>query len=281
MRILTFDIEDWYHILDNPLTKTEDQWNNFEVRIHDGVDRILNLLQQHNQSATFFCLGWVGVKYPEIIKKIDEMGFEIATHSHYHQLVYELTPKQFKDDIGRSIKTLEDITGKKVRAFRAPGFSITPESSWAFEILIELGITIDCSVFPAPRAHGGFPDYGDPGPALLKVKGGTLKEFPINFSSIGSRKLVYSGGGYFRLFPQFLLNRFFKTSPYTMTYFHPRDFDFNQPMVPGLSTGRKFKSYVGLKSSLSKLSKLLGTFKFCDLKEAEERTSFDKTFEID
>ncbi|MBN4062523.1 polysaccharide deacetylase family protein, partial [Bacteroidales bacterium AH-315-I05] len=152
MKVLTFDIEEWFHILDEPSTKTEKQWENYESRIHLNVDRILELLETKKQKATFFCLGWIAKKYPEVIRKIDDMGYEIATHSNLHQLVYEQTREEFKTDLENSIKLIEDITGKKIRVYRAPGFSIKEENKWAFEVLIENGIEVDCSIFPAERS---------------------------------------------------------------------------------------------------------------------------------
>ncbi len=148
MTILTFDIEEWFHILDNQSTKTEHEWNQYESRIHQNIDRLLELLEKNNQKATFFCLGWIAKKYPEVIKRIDSFGHEIGTHSNMHQLAFEQSRKEFTDDLVQSIKSIEDIIGKKVRAYRAPGFSVKEENRWVFELMSEYGITLDCSVFP-------------------------------------------------------------------------------------------------------------------------------------
>ena len=270
MNILTFDIEDWFHILDNDATKTADNWKVYEVRIHKNVDRILSFLKDRNQKATFFCLGWVAEKYPEVVRKINNCGYEIGSHTHLHQLVYEQTPVSFKKDVEQSVKKLEDVTGNKVKYFRAPGFSITEKNPWAFEVLSELGIEVDSSIFPAGRAHGGFPSYGTAKPSLLMFKGIQLKEFPINTVSVLGKEMVFSGGGYFRLFPYFLINYWSKKSDYVMTYFHPRDFDNNQPMIPGLSRFRKFKTYVGLNHAEKKFNKWLDNYDFTDIKTAVE-----------
>ena len=129
MNILTFDIEEWFHIIDVPSAKDEKQWDKFEDRINKNMDKILNLLEEKKQKATFFCLGWIGKKYPEVIRKIDQYGHEIASHSNIHKPVYRMTPNEFKNDTQTSINILEDITGKKVRIYRAPSFSIKEETS--------------------------------------------------------------------------------------------------------------------------------------------------------
>jgi polysaccharide deacetylase family protein (PEP-CTERM system associated) len=276
MKILTFDIEEWFHILDNSKTKGEKEWSNFESRIHINMEKIFNIIDKSNSSATFFVVGWIAEKYPEIIKEIVNRGFEIGSHTHLHQLVYEQDPKTFKNDVEKSIKYLEDISGKKVTSFRAPGFSITEKNKWAFEVLYELGITKDLSVFPSGRAHGGFPSYKNPVPSILKYNGFKIKEFPINTYPIFGKPLIFSGGGYFRLFPYTLIKYWTNNSDYVMTYFHPRDFDYKQPFIPGLSFSRYFKSYIGLKNCELKLEKWLKDFKFIDLNTADKIINWDK-----
>ena len=276
MNILTFDVEDWFHVLDNPATKGEKQWMQLESRIHQNMDKILNLLEKNNQKATFFSMGWVARKYPEILKKIDSLGYEIASHSDMHQLAYEFNREEFRQDLDISIKSIEDITGKKVRAYRAPGFSLIQENKWVFEELINNGIEIDCSVFPAQRAHGGFEEFGYAEPAYIEVDGAKIKEFPINIYPLFGKNIIFSGGGYFRLIPYPLMKHFMKKSNYVMTYLHPRDFDYEQPMIEGLSTFRKFKSYVGLKGSYDKLEKLINDFKFVDLEEVDSTMDWSK-----
>ena len=125
MKILTFDIEELFHILDNKKTKSINEWNNFDSRIHLGMDIIYDILQNTQKSATFFVVGWMAEKYPEIIREISDRGFEIGSHTHLHQLAYGQDRKTFYNDVEKSIKILEDCTGKKVSSFRAPGFSIT------------------------------------------------------------------------------------------------------------------------------------------------------------
>jgi polysaccharide deacetylase family protein (PEP-CTERM system associated) len=268
MNILTFDIEEWFHILDNESTKTINEWKNYEVRIHKNMERIFSILDKTNQKATFFCLGWIAETYPEIIKEIVARGYEIGTHTSMHQLIYEQTPKEFAKDLEHSVKTLEDLTGQKVKYFRAPGFSITEDNKWAFEIMAAQGIEVDSSVFPAPRAHGGLPSYKQPVPSILKYNGIELKELPINYTSILGKSIIFSGGGYFRLFPYPLLKHWSKQSDYVMSYLHPRDFDAEQPVIKELSLPRKFKSYVGLKGATAKLEKWITDFDFIDIATA-------------
>lgn len=279
MNILTFDIEDWFNLLDVPTTANIEDWGMFEPRIHQNVERLIESTLRHGHKATFFCLGWVAEKYPEVIRQIDAQGFEIASHSHTHQLAYQQTPKQFRQDIERSIHTLEDTIGKKVKSFRAPGFSITQGMPWAFETLIELGIESDSSVFPALRGHGGFPDFGTAQPAIIECASGTLKEFPISLGSILGRQLVFSGGGYFRLLPYWMIQRLTLESKYLMTYFHPRDFDVEQPVLD-LPLHRRFKSYVGLKGAHAKFDRWLMENRFVDLATADAETDWGMVSKI-
>ncbi|MGB3144074.1 MAG: polysaccharide deacetylase family protein [Maribacter sp.] len=275
MNILTFDIEEWFHILDNPSTKTERQWVNFETRIHENMEIIFNILDKYNVPATFFVLSWIAEKYPEVVRAIADRGHQIGSHTHSHQLAFEQDRQTFEKDVEKSIKTLEDCTGKKVELFRAPGFSIKEENKWAFEVLHELGITTDSSVFPGSHAHGGLKGYSTSKPFLLKYNGVSLKEFPVNSHTVFGKKIVFSGGGYFRLYPYQFIKKATKESDYVMTYFHPRDFDFEQPMIPDLAWNRKFKCYVGLKDCRPKLEKWLADFDFMDIKRAEKIMNWD------
>lgn len=282
MYILTFDIEEWFHLLDNASTKTTDQWGNYEVRIHQNMERIFKILDETNTKASFFVLGWIAEKYPEVVKEICDRGYEIGSHTTYHQLVYEQSRQTFQTDVERSIKTLEDISGKKVKMFRAPGFSIKEKNKWAFEILYELGIEIDSSVFPAGRAHGGLPSYGVAKPSLLQYNGVQLKEFPINTYSVFNKPMIFSGGGYFRFFPYKYIKGWTEKSDYVMSYLHPRDFDPDQPIIKGLSPTRKFKTYVGLDKADEKLKNWTSDFEFMDLEMANNQIDWNtvKTIQL-
>lgn len=276
MKILTFDIEEWFHILDNDSTKTEVQWSSYEKRLDRNMERLFELLESKNQKATFFCLGWIAREYPYIIQRIHELGHEIATHSDTHQLAYEQSRREFTEDLRRSIDSIEQITGEKVRAYRAPGFSLKEENKWVFEELAANGIEIDCSIFPAARSHGGFDSFGYAQPAIVEMNGIRLKEFPINLYEIAGYNLIFSGGGYFRLLPFWMIAKMMKRSDYVMTYFHPRDFDPGQPIIEELGAIRKFKSYYGLGSAFGKLERLISDFEFIDLRAAVEKVDWEQ-----
>jgi polysaccharide deacetylase family protein (PEP-CTERM system associated) len=257
MKFITFDIEDWFHILDHPETANPSSWDKFESRIDHGVGLILDLMDKHDLKGTFFCLGWIAEKHPHIIKRIDAAGHHIGTHSYYHQLAYEQTEDEYRKDLSDSIKILSDLTGKTIDAYRAPGFSIKESNLWAFDVMAEEGIKYDSSVFPANRAHGGLPQFTTDQPCkVITKKGYEIIELPMNTASLLGQKFVFSGGGYFRLLPEWYLKKLFKSQDYVMTYFHPRDFDTGQPMIPGLSIFRSFKSYYGIETSKRKLDNL-------------------------
>jgi len=274
MKVLTFDIEEWFHILDNKETESVSEWGKFESRIRLGMDMIYDIIDKSNCSATFLVVGWIAKKYPEIIREINDFGFEIGSHTHLHQLAYQQDRQTFYNDVEKSIKTLEDCIGKKVTTFRAPGFSITERNKWAFEVLHDLGIRKDSSVFPAYRAHGGLPSYKLPTPSIIEYNGIRLKEFPINTHTILGKSFIFSGGGYFRLLPYKIIKNWTAESNYVMTYFHPRDFDIEQPVLPGLSLSRRFKSYVGISNCKAKLERWLSDFDFIDMNQADKSVNW-------
>lgn len=276
MIILTFDVEEWFHLLDFDVTRGEAQWGSFEVRIHENVDRILQILEETESSATFFVIGWIAKTYPEVVRKI-AAKYQIGSHTMTHQLVWQQSREAFRQDTEASIKLLEDITGKPVECFRAPGFSIRESEAWAFETLYELGIRYDSSVFPAPASHGGMPSYGQAVPSWVESGGVRLKEFPIPYHSVAGKHIVFNGGGYFRLMPYGLIKRWTQDcGDYCLSYIHPRDLDAGQPVLEGLPLSRKFKSYVGLRGAEAKLRKYLTDFKFVDIATADKMVDWDK-----
>jgi polysaccharide deacetylase family protein (PEP-CTERM system associated) len=275
MNILTFDIEEWFHLLDENLSNTEASWDTFEVRIHKNMERIFKILDEKNAKASFFCLGWIAKKYPEIIKQIDQLGYEIGCHSNQHQLVYKLTPAAFKNDTEIAVKRLEDILGKKITAYRAPCFSFTPETPWAFEVLANLGITHDSSIFPSSRIQGGYLNFPSRKPSIIDCKGILIKELPITTARFLGQNIVFGGGGYFRFFPYPLIKYWTQNLDYVMTYMHPRDLDASQPMIKALSLSRKFKSYYGLHAAEKKFEQWLSDFKFVDIHEFDESYNWE------
>lgn len=268
MNILTFDIEDWYNC---DFITNDFNWDKYEVRIYEGVDRILQELSTRNLKATFFCLGWVAEKHPNVIRSIYAQGHHIGCHSYQHELSFRFDRNGFKQDTEKSKKLIEDLIGESIDAFRAPGFSITDQNIWALEVLAELGFEYDCSLFPAAHDYGGFASYGKAEPAILSLANGSqLKEFPINIKRFFGKEIVFSGGGFFRFFPYGLIKHWALKSDYIMTYFHTRDFDPGQPMIDSLPMMRKFKSYVGLSTSFTKFQKLLNDFEFVSVKDADK-----------
>ena len=275
MNILTFDTEEWFHLLDNDSTRSEQQWVHYEKRIEGNVGRLMDILDSTNTKATFFIIGWVAKQYPALVRRI-AARFQIGSHTMNHQLVWQQGAQAFREDVEESIKRLEDISGKKVECFRAPGFSIRESEAWAFETLAEFGILYDSSVFPAHHAHGGMPSYKGQGPAVICGNGFEVKEFPITYKTVMGKHLVFSGGGYFRLFPYRRIRKWTQESPYLMSYIHPRDLDPAQPMIKELSLFRRFKSYYGLAGAERKLRRWLTDFDFVDLQTAAERIDWGK-----
>lgn len=273
MNILSFDIEEWFHC---DFISHKNTWDNYEVRIYKSVDLILQHMADKKLKGTFFILGWIAEKYPEIVKKIFALGHEIAAHSYYHELVHIMTRDEFYDDTRKVLDKIQDITGEKVIIYRAPAFSITEKTLWAFEVLAELGIEYDCSIFPSNHDYGGFPSFGQSQPAIINVNGIHIKEFPINTIKILNKDIVFSGGGFFRLFPYFLIKKWTNASPYVMSYIHPRDFDHGQPMLPQLPLIRKFKSYYGLNRSYKKYQKWTNDFKTYSLLDASKLIDWSK-----
>ena len=275
MKILTFDIEDWFHILHKYPDDILDRWNNYEVRIHKGMDRIFKVLLDNNIKATFFVLGYIARKHPEIIKKIHTLGFEVAAHSDMHKVAYHQSRVEFKEDLLHCIYSIEDIISEKVVSYRAPGFSIKSQNIWVFEVLKELGIEYDSSIFPAIRENGGFENFSESNPSIIQYNGISIKEFPMSVNTFIGHKFTVTGGGYFRFFPYRLIKKIVKASNYTMTYFHPRDFDPKQPILDDLSFKRKFKSYYNLDSSYIKLKQLIYDFDFIDMREAANQIEWN------
>jgi len=280
MNILTFDIEDWFHINFKKEFNNEKLWDSYESRIERNTDVILELLDKRSIKATFFCLGWVARKYPKLIRKIYELGHDVGSHSDMHNLASVFNKNEFNEDFKKSVQSIEEVIGSKVKIYRAPAFSIGKDNLWAFEVLAENGIEIDCSVFPANHDFGGFPEFNFSKPFLLNYRGISLKEFPMSTYNIFGKKIVVTGGGYFRFFPFRFIKQLMNCSNYNMTYFHPRDLDANQPVLENLTILRKFKSYYGLRGSLIKLEKILTDFDFISISEADQLIKWDNIYEV-
>jgi len=272
MNILTFDIEDWYC---HDVESGNMDWGSKEVRIYEGVDRILASLDERNLKGTFFVLGWLAEHHPALIKKIAMNGHQIGCHTYQHELLTRFNRQQMYNDTRKAKSIIEDAIGKEITAFRAPAFSITKDNLFAFEVLGELGFTIDCSIFPTTRDFGGMPEYGASEPRIIEYNGYRFKEFPINPAKILGREVVFSGGGYFRLFPYSFIKKLTKRQKYTMTYFHPSDFDPDQPDMPHLSIRQRIKNRIGLKTAYGKYINYITDFEFINIDQADQLIDWD------
>lgn len=269
LNILTVDLEDWFHILGNQQTQAEMQWKRFESRVELETSYLLDVFDLNKVKATFFVLGYIADKHPNLLTEIKRRGHELATHGSMHQLVFDQTESEFEQDLVRSKEQINKACGVEVLAYRAPGFSIKEHNNWAFDVLARNNIQIDCSIFPATRAHGGNRYFKSSDPCKIHTQNGNIiKELPLSTSSVLGKKVVFSGGGYFRITPWIFLSRLLLAQRYNMTYFHPRDFDPLHPRIPGLNLFRNFKATVGLTQSKQKLVKLLNTFEFSTVGDA-------------
>lgn len=277
MKILTFDIEEWWSYDRFSIGNKEDYLPRLNRYLYD----ILDMLDQKGFQATFFCLGEVADKYPKVIKDIAERGHDIGCHSFSHRFFGDATREEFFEDTFKALDITQNIIGKKILSYRAPAFSITEKNKWALEVLIENGIEFDCSIFPAVRSFGGFPSFQQKGPSLINYQGGIIKEFPMSIASLLNKKLAYSGGGYFRLFPYQLIKSIMTKNDYVMTYFHLNDFDKEQPRLYMSFEGesalaRYFKKYYGINGSYSKFKKLISDFDFVSVQQANQQIKWDE-----
>ena len=271
-KVLTFDLEDWFHLIDAGHYSLSSNWDEFESRLEPMVEAILNSLAEHRTNATFFVLGWVAERFPSLIRQIVNAGHSIGCHSHLHKPVTDQTQDEFRSDLIEALAAIEAASGVVPIAYRAPGFSITRENLWAFDVLVEEGIEVDCSIFMGEHAHGGLSGLNLRQPFRLETLAGyCLKCFPLTTLRLPLNKsLCFSGGGYFRLLPFSLIDLWFSRHDYVMTYFHPRDFDAQQPPIH-LSPLRSWRTMVGVQSSMPKLNKLLKKHYFENVVDLDQR----------
>ena len=263
---LTIDVEDYFQVTGFERDIRREDWGTYPSRVAPNTLRILALLRRRGVRATFFVLGWVADHHPDLVREIDEAGHEIGSHSYWHRLVYNLSPKEFRDDLCRSRDLLQDITGKSVTAYRAPSFSITTQALWALDILAEEGFKVDMSIFPTYHHRCGIP--GAPcHPYLHETESGSLWEFPVSVARIARARLPVSGGGYFRLLPYWLTSRLLQRinhrfrQPFVF-YIHPWDLDPEQPRLNVSTRAMRFRHYVNLTTTEAKLKRLLNQFLF-------------------
>tara|TARA_R110002110_G_scaffold415858_2_gene658602 strand:- start:42193 stop:43098 length:906 start_codon:yes stop_codon:yes gene_type:complete len=261
---MSVDVEDYFQVsaFENILPK--DIWNSLPVRVEHNTYHILKIFEKHNIKATFFILGWVAERYPNLVREIVAQKHEVASHGFWHQRVHTLTPHAFKQDVDSSKKLLEDISGLEVKGYRAPSYSINYRNQWALSVLEELGFVYSSSVYPIKHDIYGWPTA--PRFKFTSTPGGLI-EIPISTLKIGTRNVPCGGGGYFRLFP-YRLSRWAiqqvnqKDQQPCIFYFHPWEIDPNQPKQKNINFKTRFRHYHNLSGMQFKLEKLLHDFKW-------------------
>ncbi|NTS75956.1 DUF3473 domain-containing protein [Catenovulum sp. SM1970] len=260
---MTVDVEDYFHVSAfNKVIKPQN-WDELELRVEMSTNRLLDLFAEHSAKSTFFTLGWVAERCPNLIKRIVDEGHEIASHGYNHQRATEMSPQAFKKDVSDSKRKLEDISGAPVIGYRAPSFSFNDSNQWVYETLIELGFKYSSSTYPIEHDHYGVPHW----PRFKHLRDEGIYELPIPTLKKGEQTKGIGGGGYFRLFPYWLskkrIDRFHQeeAKPYSF-YFHPWEIDPEQPLIKEASMKSKFRHYVNLSRMEAKLVKLLKDYEW-------------------
>ena len=266
---LTVDVEDYFHVTAFERYVNRERWDDYPLRVNENTLRILDIMDEFSVKATFFVLGWVADTVPSLVRRIYEKGHEIACHGYGHQLIYRIGPERFREDVRRSKLLLEDICGDKVNGYRAPSYSITKESLWAFDVLAEEGFLYDSSIFPIVHDIYGLPN-AKRFPHEVYSKSGVIKEFPMSTLQISlSRKKIcipVAGGGYLRLFPLWFIKKAIKgintaEGQPAVLYFHPWEIDGKQPRIKaGLKS--RFRHYLNIGKTAGRVKALLSSFKF-------------------
>lgn len=260
------DVEDWFQGICLPPS----EWGGFERRVEASMSTLLAILNKANTRATCFILGRVAEDHPNLVRDIHAAGHEVASHGFSHQEVYKLSPDQFRDEIRRSIDVLEDLTGQSVIGYRAPYFSITSESLWALDILIEEGIKYDSSIHPIFHHRCGIPGAART-PSMLDLDGGRLLEAPVSTWPAGVLNVPVGGGTYMRMYPYSLLRVALKSldrrGEVIGIYTHPWEVDEEMPRI-SMPPAIRFSHYHNLASTRRKLEHLLEDFRFTTYREA-------------
>ena len=260
---LTIDVEDYFQVSAMAPYIRRDEWDSRECRVERNVERILALLAQHEIRATFFTLGWIAERYPQLVRQIVDQGHELASHGYGHQRASDLSRDAFRDDIVRAKQLLEDIGGVAVQGYRAPSFSIGEGNLWAFDSLQAAGYRYSSSIYPIKHDHYGMPHA----PRFAHAVADGLIEIPVTTLRLRGRNLPSSGGGYFRLLP-YALSRWMigkvnadDRQP-AIFYFHPWEIDEGQPRVAGINLKTRFRHYVNIGRMEQRLSGLMGDFRW-------------------
>jgi polysaccharide deacetylase family protein (PEP-CTERM system associated) len=258
---LTIDVEDYFQVSAFSPYIARSDWDRIECRVERNIEVILKMLMKHEIKATFFILGWIAERYPNMVRQIALQGHEIASHGYGHERVTNLSPEEFYKDIVYSKKILEEISGKEVIGYRAPSFSIVEDNFWVFDCLINAGYKYSSSIYPIKHDHYGIPNFSR---FPCEVRQNFL-EIPVSTLRVFNKNLPSSGGGYFRLFPyllsKWMLNRFNVAEKKPgIFYFHPWELDFDQPRVFGIDMKTRFRHYINLKKMRSRLDLLFADF---------------------
>lgn len=266
----TVDVEDFFQVEAFSKVIDKDTWSKYDCRVEANTDVILNLLDENNVKGTFFVLGWIAKRYPHVVKRIADLGHEVASHGMTHQLVYNQEIDTFKKETVDSKALLQDLSQQAIEGYRAATYSITNKSLWALDVLFEAGFKYDSSIFPMTHDRYGIAD-AIPVPHTLKTpSGSSLVEFPISTYKNKYFTLPVAGGGYFRLFPYSLtkwgLSKINKNNDPFVFYIHPWEVDSDQPKVKGISRFTKFRHYNNIEKCESRLSSLLNDFNFTTMK---------------
>jgi polysaccharide deacetylase family protein (PEP-CTERM system associated) len=270
----SIDVEDYFQVAALASAIPRESWPTREYRVERNTDRILALLAERGIHGTFFILGWCAERSPALIRKIAAAGHEVACHGFSHKLIYTQSPDEFRDEARRSKHFLEDTIGAAVTGYRAASFSITRQSLWALDTLIDLGFEYDSSVFPIHHDRYGIPGASrDIGP-IAAPSGRTIAEFPMSAASFGGVRVPVSGGGYFRLLPYAVTRAGLRQinertgQPFTF-YLHPWEVDPEQPRVK-VGAFSRFRHYNNLHKCEGRLRRLLGEFRFSTMRDVLE-----------
>ncbi len=268
LNAMTVDVEDWFQVSVLRQAISYEDWQRQESRILPNICRILKLFEEHDVTATFFVLGWIAERYPEIVRTILKYGHEIGSHGYAHQIIYEHPRDAFVADLDKSITILEEISGQKIIYYRAPSFSITRTTMWALEDLAERGIQYDSSIFPIKHDIGGMPHMPRKPFYVILESGRRLNEFPLSTLKLWGENLPVSGGGYLRLLPYWFIRtgitRNNKDGNPVILYFHPWELDPEQPRLE-LNWPSRFRHYTNLECMEERVKKLLTEFEFTSL----------------
>jgi polysaccharide deacetylase family protein (PEP-CTERM system associated) len=260
--IFSIDVEDWFNLSGTGLEPPVAQWDRLESRVERNLHGLFELLAERGSTATCFIIGYFAKRFPHLVREAVAAGHEIASHSCFHRLIYDMSPEEFYQDALTSRKLLEDISGKPVRGYRAPAFSVTEQTPWFFDRVAAAGYEYDSSVFPAPHQTGGLATE-KLAPHRIETPSGALTEFPITVVRVLQKPVCFFGGGYLRLFPYPLIRsmgqRALGEDRPIVFYIHPREIDPDHPRLP-LNGRRRFTSYVNLHSTRPKLERILRDF---------------------